>query len=116
MVYRPTRVAFTSFLLALAAVFMLPAAAVGQTFRGGINGSVTDQSGAVVAGAQVEAVDAATSVSHKTVTSSAGEYVFQDLPLGTYSVTVNASGFKTSVVSGVPVTAGVIYTLPVKLG
>src|SRR5208282_6930828 len=86
-----------------------------QTFRGGINGTVTDGSGAVVAGAAVEVVDTATEVSHKTVSTSAGEYSFQDLPLGTYKLTVVASGFKSSVVSSVPVTAGVIYTLPVRL-
>ena len=86
-----------------------------QTFRGGINGAVTDPSGAVVPGAMVEAVDAATGVSHKTVTSSGGEYSFQDLPLGAYTVTVNGSGFKSTVISKVPVTAGAVYTLPIKL-
>jgi len=102
-------------LLAFAALFALPTASLGQTFRGGINGTVTDQSGAVVPGATVEAVDTATSVSHKTITSSAGEYSFQDLPLGAYTVSVLASGFKTENISKVPVTAGVIYTLPIKL-
>jgi hypothetical protein len=94
----------------------LPATSFGQTFRGGINGAVTDQSGAVVPGASVEAVDTATGGAHKTISSSAGEYSFQDLPLGVYTVTVAASGFKSSVISKVPVTAGVIYTLQVKLG
>jgi len=89
--------------------------ALSQTFRGGINGTVTDQSGAVIAGAIVEAVDSATGVSHKTISSSAGAYAFQDMPLGTYTVKVAGSGFKDAQVSGVPVTAGVIYTLPVKL-
>jgi outer membrane receptor protein involved in Fe transport len=86
-----------------------------QTFRGGINGTVTDQSGAVVAGAAVEAVDVATGVSHKSVSSSAGEFSFQDLPLGTYKVTVSAPGFQLTAISKVPVTAGAIYTLPIKL-
>ncbi|HEY3706268.1 MAG TPA: TonB-dependent receptor [Terracidiphilus sp.] len=90
-------------------------AAISQTFRGGINGAVTDQSGAVVPGAAVEAVDTATGVSHKTVTSSAGEYQFQDLALGSYTVTATANGFRQIMVSKVPVTAGVIYTLPIKL-
>src|SRR5271157_3063092 len=102
MVYRNARPVFTALLLALAVLFVLPAASVGQTFRGGINGSVTDQSGAVVPGAFVDAVDTATNASHKTVSSSAGEYSFQDLPLGAYTVTVTASGFKSSVVSNVP--------------
>ena len=116
MLYRLTRSVSTALLGLFAFVLALPTASIAQTFRGGINGTVTDQSGAVVAGASVEALDTATDVSHKSVTTTAGEYSFQDLPLGTYKVTVSASGFKSAVVSSVPVTAGVIYTLPVKLG
>ena len=116
MVYRMSRSVFTGLMLALAALLALPGTAWGQTFRGGINGTVTDQSGAVVPGAAVEAKDTATGVSHKTVSSSAGEFAFQDLPLGTYEVAVSASGFQTAKVEHVPVTAGTIYTLPVKLG
>jgi hypothetical protein len=86
-----------------------------QTFRGGINGTITDQSGAVVPQAVVALVDNATSVSYNAVSSSAGEFQFQDLPLGKYTISVTASGFKTEKVDSIPVTAGVIYTLPVKL-
>jgi hypothetical protein len=116
MTHRLNRSVFTAWLLAFAMLGALPATSFGQTFRGGINGAVTDQSGAVVPGASVEAVDTATGGAHKTISSSAGEYSFQDLPLGVYTVTVAASGFKSSVISKVPVTAGVIYTLQVKLG
>jgi hypothetical protein len=115
MVYSNTRSVFAAWLLALAVLVALPATALGQTFRGGINGSVTDQSGAVVAGATVEATDTATNTSHKTISSSAGEFSFQDLPLGGYTISVTAAGFKSEKISAVPVTAGVIYTLPVKL-
>src|SRR5215469_17429137 len=110
-----TRSVSTVVLLVFAVLIAMPVASLAQTFRGGINGVVTDPSGAVLPGALVEAVDSATGVSHKTVTSSAGEYVFQDLPLGSYTVTVTGSGFRSSVISKVPVTAGVMYTLPVKM-
>jgi hypothetical protein len=116
MTHRITRSVFSALLLALAVLMALPGSSFGQTFRGGINGSVTDQSGAVVPGAQVDAVDSATGVSHKTISSSAGEFAFQDLPLGTYEVEVSASGFQAAKVEQVPVTAGSIYTLPIKLG
>ena len=86
-----------------------------QNFRGGINGTVTDPSGAVVPGAAVEAVNAETGVSWKAVTSSGGEYEFQGMPIGKYTVTVTAGGFKTEKVEGVPVSAGTTYTLAVKL-
>jgi len=115
MLSRDTRGVFTAILLAIAAIFLMPVDGFGQTFRGGINGTVTDQSGAVVPGATVEATESSTGVSRKTVTSSAGAYTFQDMPLGAYTVKVSASTFKDSVVTKVPVTAGVIYTLPVKL-
>ncbi len=116
MVYRIARSVSTALLLAMAMLIALPGPVVGQTFRGGINGTVTDQSGAVVPGATVEATDTATNAGHKTISSSAGEFSFQDLPLGSYTITVTASGFKSTTVTKVPVTAGVIYTLPVKLG
>jgi hypothetical protein len=86
-----------------------------QTFRGGINGTVTDQSGAAVPGAIVETVNDGTGVSYKAISSSGGEFVFQDLPLATYTVNVTASGFETEKIQGVPVSAGVIYTLPVRM-
>lgn len=87
-----------------------------QTFRGGINGTVTDPSGAAVPRAQVVATDVATSIVYNTVASSAGEFSFNDLPLGSYRVTVSASGFETINVNEVSVSAGKTYTLPVKVG
>ena len=48
MNHRQTRSVFTALLLVLAVLFALPTKSFGQTFRGGINGTVTDQSGAVV--------------------------------------------------------------------
>ena len=69
-------------MLAFTALVALPAASFGQTFRGGINGTVTDQSGAVVPGAQVAAVETSTNTSYKTVSSTAGEFTFSNLPLG----------------------------------
>jgi outer membrane receptor protein involved in Fe transport len=86
-----------------------------QTFRGGINGTISDQSGAVVVGAAVSATNNGTGVSMNAISSSGGEYQFQDLPLGTYTISVTAAAFKPEKVNAVPVTAGVIYTLPVRL-
>ncbi|HXC42019.1 MAG TPA: carboxypeptidase-like regulatory domain-containing protein [Candidatus Dormibacteraeota bacterium] len=86
-----------------------------QTFRGAINGSVTDPSGAVVAGASVKATNVGTDVSIDATTTSDGQFAFQDLPLGTYKITVAAAGFHTTTVDKIEVTAGSAYTLPVKL-
>jgi Carboxypeptidase regulatory-like domain/TonB dependent receptor len=65
--------------------------------------------------ASVVAEDVATGIAHPTVTTSDGQFVFQDLPLGTYRLTVKASGFADFIADNVAVTAGTIYTLPVRL-
>jgi hypothetical protein len=76
---------------------------------------VTDPSGAIVPGATVAARDQATGLEHTTVTTSDGQFVIQDLRVGAYKVTVTVAGFPTYAVDDVGVTAGAIYTLPVKL-
>src|SRR5579859_371124 len=104
-----------SIFFSLLALCLLGSLAVAQNFRGGIVGSVTDPTGAAVPGAQVVAVATSTNTTYKTVSSSAGEFSFSDLPLGDYTVTVSASGFAAQNIKNVPVTAGVTYSLPVKV-
>src|SRR5260370_1556404 len=104
------RVTLGAVVLALVAV-----TGCAQTLRGAINGTVTDASGAIVPGATVVARDQATGLEHATVTTSDGQFVIQDLPVGAYKVTVTVAGFPTYVVDNVGVTAGAIYTLLVKL-
>ena len=99
----------------LVAFALLAVAGNAQTFRGAINGTVTDPSGAMVAAASVKATNSGTGIVQTTTTTSDGQYSFQDLPLGTYSIAVTASGFPTVTVDKVEVTAGSAYTLPVKL-
>ena len=100
----------TAILLALIAL-----AGQAQTFRGAINGTVTDPSGGVIPNAQVKATETSTGIDHNTVTTSDGQFSFQDLQLGFYKVTVTAPGFPPFTVDKVEVVAGTIYTLPIKL-
>jgi hypothetical protein len=86
-----------------------------QTFRGGISGVVTDGSGGAVPNTVVTATADDTGLVHTTTTSSAGDYGFQDLPLGSYTVSTKNAGFQSLVVKGVMVNGGVIYSLPLKL-
>jgi hypothetical protein len=86
-----------------------------QTFRGAISGTVTDPSGAVIQNAQVKATETATGLEHNTLTTSDGEFSFQDIPLGSYKVTVTAPGFPAYTVEKVEVAAGSIFSLPIKL-
>ncbi|HEY2548863.1 MAG TPA: TonB-dependent receptor, partial [Candidatus Acidoferrum sp.] len=83
--------------------------------RGAINGSVTDPSGASVPNAQVKATETATGIEHNTVSTSDGQFSFQDLSLGFYKVTVTAAGFPPYTVDKVEVVAGTSYNLPIKL-
>jgi len=115
MAFHRNRSVFTLVLVVLALLFTAQRGALAQTFRGGISGTVADQSGAVVPGAAVTAVETSTNIAYKTVSSSAGEFAFADMPLGSYTVTITATGFKTVKVDKVPVTAASIYALPVKL-
>jgi carboxypeptidase family protein len=101
--------------LVVLVILTLSLAANAQTFRGAINGTVTDPSGSSVPNAQVKATEAATGIDHTTVTTSDGAFAFQDIPLGFYKVTVTATGFPTYAVDKVEVKAGSIYTLNVKL-
>ena len=103
--------------LSFSAVLLLGSSLLSaQTFRGGINGTVTDASGAVIAGAEVSATDVATGIVHTTVSSSAGDYNFSDLPLGQYTITFAAPGFATEKIEQVPVSAGSVYTAAAHLG
>jgi hypothetical protein len=101
--------------LALLVILTLGVGANAQTFRGAINGTVTDPSGGSVPNAQVKAMESTTGIDHTTSTTSDGEFAFQDIPLGLYKVTVTASGFPPYAVDKVEVVAGTIYTLNIKL-
>jgi Carboxypeptidase regulatory-like domain/TonB dependent receptor-like, beta-barrel len=94
---------------------LLVAVGYSQTFRGAINGTVSDPSGAMVSAANVRATNVATGVTLATTTTSDGQFAFQDIPLGTYKIAVSAAGFSSVTTDNVTVTAGNVYTLPVKL-
>jgi len=67
----------------------------------GITGTVTDSTGAVVPEAKVTATNTATGVATHAVTTSFGTYTITDLIPGTYTVTIEKSGFSKRVISGV---------------
>src|SRR5215471_1570003 len=93
----------------MSSLLALPATA--QTFRGSISGSVVDPTGATMANAAVQAVNTATGLRRDTVSSSAGEFAFQDLPLGDYAVTASHPGFEPLKVDKVTVEVGKVTSL-----
>jgi hypothetical protein len=83
----------------LLAALLCCSVALAQTVTGSISGQVTDQSGAVIVGASVTAENAATSVKTSAQTNGSGIYTIRFLPIGTYTVTVEAAGFSPQKVS-----------------
>src|SRR5919205_1281543 len=89
----------------LAAIFMLclsPASA--QETTGNIQGTVKDPTGAVIAGASITATNAQRSFT--ATTNEGGEYTFNNLQPGMYTVTATGAGFNTVTRENVPVELG----------
>jgi hypothetical protein len=85
------------------ALILLAANAFAQTSTSRITGTVTDATGAVVSGAKVTATNEATGVSYTQTTTDAGLYSFPSLPVGSYTIKVEMTGFKTANKAGVVV-------------
>jgi hypothetical protein len=82
---------------------------------GQITGVVNDPSGARVPDASVTAVNLATGVTLEVKTNEEGVYRFPSLPIGQYTLTARATGFKVLEQLGVRAVAGVTLTLPLQL-
>lgn len=96
------------------ATILLPGGSIlrGQGIvTGSIAGTVLDQQGAIVAGATVHALDSATGVSFQDKTNAQGYFELSSIPLGTYRLTIEASGFHKLQLSDVLVVAGRTNTL-----
>ena len=88
----------------------------GQTaVTGGIEGNVTDPSGAAISGATVEATNTGDSVTKQDVTNNDGAYRFPSLIPGTYTVTVKKVGFSLFVRDATWIDAGIIVRIDAKL-
>jgi hypothetical protein len=103
--------------LSLCCLLLIVTAASAQFATGSLSGTVTDTSGAVLAGARVVATNTGTGRSYELTTSGAGLYAFPNLIVGTYTVTVEQSGFKkltrNNIVIGTATTSVVDISLEV---
>src|SRR5262249_39022199 len=86
-----------------------------QSTGGRIRGTVTDPSGGIVVGAKVQLVNEATNVSRESETSSSGEYLFLEIPVGSYSVQIQQPGFKKFLHKGVDVHLNEVLNIDVVL-
>jgi hypothetical protein len=76
---------------------------MGQAVNATLLGTVTDSSGAAVASVKVTITETNTGISHASQTNDSGNYVFPDLPPGTYTVTAEQTGFKRASRAGIDV-------------
>src|SRR5215813_9065220 len=93
-ILRGTRGAAMRRVLVLSLILLALASGVAfAQYTGTIRGVVTDPAGAVVAGAQVTAINAANNDTRSTTTNGEGEYVFTALPPATYEIHVKQGSF-----------------------
>src|SRR5260370_24117792 len=100
---------------ALALLLAIPFAANAQQYSGTITGTVTDLSGAAVAGAIVTAVNVGTNASYAATTSDLGSYTFAQLPIGTYEIHVKQGSFKEFITKGVEGRTSTVTEINAKL-
>jgi hypothetical protein len=105
------------FSLALSAVLIAApyALAQSQAINGSIRGRVTDSAGASVPQASVAIANSDTGFNRSQNTGDEGYYVFPNLPLGTYTVTIKKEGFTTQRHTGVILEAGTEGVVDAKL-
>ena len=80
-----------------------------------IQGTVTDPTGAVLVGVKLTATNVGTNLEYTAETGADGNYVFLNLPIGTYRVTVTDAGFRTFTATGITLVLDQIYQLNVKM-
>jgi len=103
-------------LLACAALLATVASTSAQVrITGGIAGTVTDTSEAVIPGAAVVLRDEGTGVTRETVTNESGLFSFPDLNHGSYHLTVKLTGFQTAAISKIIVESGRTTDLRVRM-
>src|SRR5438128_362196 len=89
--------AMKSIVLAFLLMCSLTMTALGQVTTGSLSGTVSDPSGAIVPGATVTLVNNATGAERSAISNSTGTFDFQALQPGTYTISVDARGFRHAV-------------------
>ena len=102
-----------SFCALLVVLFSLQASA--QQITGSILGTVSDPSGASVQSATITATQTETGLPRKARTDHSGAYVLLELPVGHYSLQVEAKGFQTYIQRGIVLDVNDTPTIPIRL-
>ncbi len=101
--------------LTLVVCLSLPTLLLAQGTGGRILGRIADPTGAVLSGVKVTATNDATGVTHEAFSNGSGDYVFPDLPVGTYSLSFDLKGFKNSVRHSITLDVNQVITLNMTL-
>src|SRR5262249_42025805 len=110
-----SRTPFTLSLMALCMSIALAVCAWAQTNTSRISGAITDSNGAVVSGAKGTAKHDRTGTAQTLTTTEAGLYSFPSLPVGSYTITVEMTGFKTANQAGVIIQVNTPTTVDIAL-
>jgi hypothetical protein len=102
-------------ILVVMVALLAPLSLHAQRYLGGISGTVADQTGAIVPGAQVVATEDSTKFKTEVISGSDGAFSIPSLSPGTYQVSVTAKGFKTETRVNIVLTAGQVVQLDFKL-
>lgn len=103
------------FLFLIFATLLLPARSIYAQYRAGLQGTVTDPTGAVVPGASITIVDKETNQTQKGTSDGAGNYTFNRLAPALYTVTVEAKGFAAKTVDNVNISGETMQALSITL-
>ncbi len=102
---------YLGIIVLLLSICFSPTLVSAQGTGGRILGRVSDPSGAVLSGANIVATNDATGVSRSSTTNDSGDYVFPDLPVGTYTLTFDLTGFKKAIRHAITLDVNQVITL-----
>ena len=103
------------FCLVYFSLLVLVLGAAAQVQNGTFTGTVADPSGAAIANARVTVTNMGTNLSVTSTTNDTGSYTIKELPVGSYRITAEAKGFKTSTNVNVGLNAGTIARVDFKM-
>jgi hypothetical protein len=111
MTYKTSSIGSRAVFVSLLALFFL-GTSFGQAITGSINGAIRDVSGAAVSNATVTLTEMETGVVRTTKGNEHGDFVFNSVPPGAYTVRIEATGFKALSIPNINLTASEILPLP----
>src|SRR5947208_2711432 len=103
------------FCLVAISILLVALGAFAQVQNGQFTGIVTDPSGAAIPNAKVTVTNIGTNLSVTTTTNQSGLYTARELPIGTYKISAEAKGFKTSSNTNLTLNAGTVQRVDVRM-